>query len=189
MVDRDRVFAYRYDGYWNYARSLGAFHQAHMDMLGEGPALSPQAWGVRTRKQLRGLGDLPPARFEAGCVCRDSLVSPGARIAGAVSRSVVGPDVRIEAGASVRHSVVMQGSVIRAGARVDSAVIDKFVEVGRGASVGDGAVTTIGKRARIPPDARVAGGCLIYPDVRERDWPRNGLTGGETLTPGPGGAT
>ena len=84
--------------------------------------------------------------------------------------SVLSPGVRVDVGAVVRDSIVMFDSVIRSGAVVDRAILDKEVVVGQGAIVGDGpyddrpnkqepgrlntGITVVGKRAVVPRGAR-----------------------------------
>ncbi len=168
MVESDRVCAYIFDGYWNYARSLSAFHQANMDLLGEEPLIDLDAWSVRSRRQYRGLGDLPPTLFCGGCACSEAIVARGAIIAGSVTRSIIGPNVRIAIGAEVTESVLMDGVTLGPDACVYRAILDKEVEVAGGAHIGraepaNGNIAMIGKRARIPAGARVAPGAIVDP--------------------------
>ncbi len=196
MVKRDRVVAYPHPGYWNYARSVDAYHQAHMDLLGYNPPIDLGRWGVRSRKTLSGLGDLAPAVFGQEGLCRDSIVCPGAQIEGEVLRSVVGPGVIIEKGAKVSQSVLMQDTVVRAGAQVDRAVLDKQVVVGASAQVGTGktnganrsspegltgGVSVVGKKSIVPAGARVGRNCVIHPELTAAHWPTTDLASGESL--------
>ena len=59
-------------------------------------------------------------------------------INGTVVNCVLSPGVRVDVGAVVRDSIVMFDTVIRSGAVVDRAILDKEVVVGPGAIVGDG---------------------------------------------------
>ena len=80
--------------------------------------------------------------------------------------SVLSPGVRVDVGAVVRDSIVMFDPVIRSGAVVDRAILDKEVVVGQGAIVGDGpydgalnrqepgrlntGITVVGKQSIVP---------------------------------------
>ncbi len=150
LVERGRTVVHAMPGYW---RDLGQPHlylAAHRDVLLEDQGLfdDPQ-WPILTRQPQR-----VPARVLDGAEVRDSLVSPGARVAGTVVRSVLGPGVVVEAGASVRDSVLFADCVVGAGASVDWAVVDEGSVVAAGAVVGradaDGtgdpdAVTIVGR--------------------------------------------
>jgi glucose-1-phosphate adenylyltransferase len=100
--------------------------------------------------------------------------------------SVLSPGVRVDVGAVVRDSIVMFDSVIRSGAVVDRAILDKEVVVGPGAIVGDGpdfdtpnrqeptrlntGITVIGKRAMIPRGARIGRNVKVAGDVKSTDF-------------------
>jgi glucose-1-phosphate adenylyltransferase len=201
MIERDRVFGYRHTGYWNYTRTVDAYHQAHMDLLGEHPLIDMDDWATRSRRELKGLGDLPPARIESSANCRNAMVSPGSIVAGEVVNSVISPGVLVEAGARVVDSVVMHGTVIQPGAVVERAILDKNVVVGPGAQVGQGpstepnhevpealksGVSLVGKKAIVPSRVRIQRNCVVYPEVAENDWARPELLAGMCLHSGGG---
>jgi glucose-1-phosphate adenylyltransferase len=108
-----------------------------------------------------------------GAGIEDSLVANGCRVAGVVRRSVLFPGVRVEAGAEVVDSVVMADTLIKQGARVDRAILDKYVRVGEGAVVGYGdppiesdtawldGVALVGKDAVIPEGVKIGRASVI----------------------------
>ena len=118
-------------------------------------------WLIHTRSEERA-----PAQVGPTAQVHRSLISHGCVINGTVVNSVLSPGVRVDVGAVVRDSIVMFDSVIRSGAVVDRAILDKEVVVGPGAIVGDGpdfdtpnkqepgrlntGITVVGKRAIIP---------------------------------------
>ncbi len=99
---------------------------------------------------------------------------------------MLSPGVRVDPGAIVRDSVIMFDTVIRAGAVVDRAIIDKEVSVGPNAVVGTGTdfdtpnqdeperlntgITLVGKRAVIPASARIGRNVRIGENVRPSDF-------------------
>jgi glucose-1-phosphate adenylyltransferase len=154
LVDRGRTVVHRLPGYW---RDLGQPHlylAAHQDILLDDQGLfDDPAWPILTRQPQR-----VPARVLDGAEVTDSVLSPGARVAGTVRRSVLGPGVRIEEGAVVRNSVVFADTVVRSGATVDWAIVDQDCVIGGGAVVGredaDGTgssdqVTIVGRDSRV----------------------------------------
>ena len=196
MVASDKVYAHPLEGYWSYARTVDAYHEAHMDLLGDEPAISLGDWGVRSRAWMRGLGDQPPCRIEAGGTCKESVVSQGVTLAGRVERSVLSPGVVVEAGAIVKDSVLLHDVHVRAGAVLDKVVLDKGVVVGAGAKLGHGEVlgpnealpealasglSLVGKRARLPDGAVMGRNCVVEPKVKEESWPLGGLASGSCL--------
>lgn len=154
FVQRGRTHVHRLQGYW---RDLGQPHHylnAHLELLDEQTDLFDPAWPVRTQHPQR-----PPAYVVAGAEVVDSLLSPGARVAGRVVRSVVGPDTVVEAGAEVVESVLSEGVLLRGGARVVRAVVDARAEVGASGRVGghDTDVSDPDDVALVGRDARVEG--------------------------------
>ena len=124
----------RDSGYWRDVGTLDAYYEAHTDLVSVHPIfnLYNERWPIRT-----AMAPLPPAKFVEGGIAQDSVVGAGTIISGAiVRRSVISPNVRIEAGAEVSDSVVLPGTVVRRGAVVRGAILDKNVIIPEGALVG-----------------------------------------------------
>jgi glucose-1-phosphate adenylyltransferase len=109
---------------------------------------------------------------------------------------VLSPGVRVEAGALVRDSIIMNDTTIRAGAQVDRSIIDKLVEVGAGGCLGLGedntpnraepgnlntGITIVGKSARLPAGVQVGRNCRIDPNVTPADFGVLAVPSGETV--------
>ncbi len=125
LVDAGRAYSFPLEGYWRDVGTPESYWQAHQELLdGAGIDLDDLDWRIMTRA-----GHRPPALVEAGAAVEQSLVSPACRVAGRVVRSVLSPGVVVEAGAVVEESVVLHDAVIRAGARVERAIVDAGVEV------------------------------------------------------------
>jgi glucose-1-phosphate adenylyltransferase len=115
-----------------------------------------------------------------------------------VIRSVISPGVVIEEGAVVRDSVVHHGCVIRAGASIDRAILDKEVTVGRDAVIGTGeenvpnferpdivnaGITIVGKRVVVPRGLRVGRNVIIGPGVQDELLDTEYLDSGASVHP------
>jgi glucose-1-phosphate adenylyltransferase len=127
LVADGGVVEHRLEGYWRDVGTINAYHRAHMELLGDDPALrlDDPAWPLLTGSILGG-----PARVGAGAEVVNSLLSPGVVVAGAVEGSVLGRNVLVEAGALVRDSVVLDDAVVRAGTVVDGAIVEAGAHVG-----------------------------------------------------------
>jgi len=150
MIARgDGVFGYRFVGlgherkpYWRDIGTLDLYWQVHMDLLKEDPSvdLHDTQWPFRTYAQsappvkaicINAEGDMAHTRF-----C-DSLVCNGAIIRAArVVRSVIGRDVRIDAGSSIEDSVIMAGTHVGTGVTIRKAIIDKHNHIPDGFTIG-----------------------------------------------------
>jgi len=100
-------------------------------------------------------------------------------------------------GAVVRDSIVMFDSVIRSGAVVDRAILDKEVVVGQGAMVGEGpdfdtpnkaepgrlntGITVVGKQSVVPRGKRIGRNVKIGDLVRAADFGSGMVRSGGTV--------
>lgn len=168
FVQRKQTYSHPLPGYW---RDLGQPHlylAAHRDVLTDDQGLfDDHRWPIRTRQPQR-----VAARVLAGAEIEDSLLSPGVRVYGTVRRSVLGPGVIVEQGASVCDSVIYADVTVASGASIDWSIVDVRSSIGAGAQVGspdaDGVadssqVTLIGQDVAVSKDAVVALGARLEP--------------------------
>lgn len=120
-------------GYWRDVGTLDAYYDAHMDLISTEPVfnLYNRDWPIFTNQ-----AQLPPAKFVAGGIASESMVSAGGIIAGQVTGSVLAPGVVVEEGAVVQGAVLLPGVRVGRGAVVRQAILDKNVVVPSGATVG-----------------------------------------------------
>src|SRR6476659_9044808 len=178
-----RVFGYRYNGYWQDVGTIQSFWECNMALLEDDAELdlNDKDWVIHTRSEERA-----PAKVGPTAQVHRSLISHGCVINGTVVNSVLSPGVRVDVGAVVRDSIVMFDSVIRSGAVVDRAILDKEVVIGPGAMVGEGplpdkpnkaepgrlntGITVVGKRAVVPRGARIGRNVKVAADARTTDF-------------------
>ena len=110
---------------------------------------------------------------------------------------MLSPGVRVDVGAVVRDSIVMFDTVIRSGAVVDRAILDKEVVVGQGAILGDGpyddtpnrqepgrlntGITVVGKQSIVPRGTRIGRNVKIGEKVRTADYQARVVKSGGTV--------
>ena len=193
-----RVYGYRFDGYWQDVGTIQSYWEANMALLVDHPELDlyDRDWLIHTKSEERA-----PAKVGPTAQVHRSLISHGCVVDGTVVNSVLSPGVRIEVGAVVRDSIVMFDCVIRSGAVVDRAILDKEVTVGQGAIVGDGpdldtpnkqepgrlnsGITVVGKRSMIPRGARIGRNVRIGGDVRGSDFKSRIVRSGSSVDRAP----
>ncbi len=119
---RVNVQTYNFDGYVAPIFNKKEYFTSNMDFLD--PKVSAEVFPndrfIKTKAH-----DTPPAKFEIGSRVTNSRVSSGSRIYGAVSDSILGRGVVVEAGATVRNAIIMQGCIVKSGARVENAIVDR----------------------------------------------------------------
>lgn len=74
---------------------------------------------------LTHIRDTSPVRYGSGADVRNSIVTDGCNIEGAVKNSVLFRNVKISKGAMVQNSVIMEGVVIGEDAHIDSVIVDR----------------------------------------------------------------
>jgi glucose-1-phosphate adenylyltransferase len=132
LVETGTVRTVPVDGYWRDVGKPNTYLQGHRDLL----AGRVDVFERPGRPVIAHWPDRPAARVRPLARLTNSLLSPGCDIAGEVSGSVLGPGVVVEKGARVIDSVVFEDCVIRAGAVVQTTVLDERSELRRTARVG-----------------------------------------------------
>lgn len=134
LANKERMFAYPFEGYWKDVGTISSLWEANMDLLGEHPELNlnDESWRIYSRH-----GASAPQYIGDEAVVLNSSITAGCQIYGEVRNSVLGPGVYVGRGASVIDSVIMNDVTIEDGASVKYSILDENVKVGRDASVGE----------------------------------------------------
>ena len=117
----EKLYAYKFSGYWKDVGTISSLWEANMDLIGDDPVLSmsDSSFRIFSRNTAR-----PPQYLGPNSEIVNSLVSEGCRINGTVVNSILSGGVTIEAGAIVKDSVIMEDVSIGSGARVYTSIID-----------------------------------------------------------------
>ena len=161
----EKLWPYRFNGYWRDVGTITSLWDANMDMLSTTLInLYDPAWPISSRSPV-----CPPSYIGENARVIHSIVTEGCEIDGHVENSVLSPSVTVERGAKVVYSVVMPGAVIKAGATVEYAIIGENCVIEAGATVGtvpDGSenwgVATCGPNVTIAPGHHVPAAAMIY---------------------------
>ena len=165
----EKMFAYRFEGYWKDVGTISSLWEANMDLLGDKPAfdVSDPAWKIHSRNPLA-----PPEYYGDNAVVKNSMVALGCEICGYIENSVLSSNVVIEEGATVKDSIIMSGTVIRRGAVVNYSIIDEDVDVGENVTVGEAketakGIAVLGRNIKIGKNAKVLPGAMVDKDIQE----------------------
>ncbi|HNR66850.1 MAG TPA: sugar phosphate nucleotidyltransferase [bacterium] len=181
-LDSQRVFAFRFQGYWADVGTLHSYWQTSMDILDSRSGLHLQQWKVHTNMQERGMiGDRPPFRVGKTALIRNSLISNGCVVEGTVINSILSPGVHIKKQTCVHDSILMQDCLVEQGACLYSVIADKRSRIGAHAQIGVGdshipnrqfpdhlfsGLTVIGKEAVLPDNIVVGKNSIVEPQVK-----------------------
>ena len=165
----ERMFAYRFEGYWKDVGTISSLWEANMDLLGEHPSfdVADSAWKIHSRNPLA-----PPEYLGETAVVTNSMVALGCEIHGTVENSVLSSNVVIDEGATVKDSVIMSGTIIKKGAEVNYSIIDEGVVVNEGTQIGEDKATAkgisvLGRGITVGNNAKVAAGAIIDKNIME----------------------
>ncbi len=162
MLDAgEMLFAYRFKGYWKDVGTIQSLWDANMELLGHDELdLHDPTWRVFSKNPNQ-----PPHYVGDDAVIKTSLVSEGCQIFGTVEHCVLFPEVRIEKGAYVRDSIIMQNTVVGENSEIARAIIDENVLIGSGCRIGgDGPITVIGQGVKVKNNTVIKEGESVEPD-------------------------
>jgi len=193
LVGNCRLFAYNFEGYWRDVGTIRSYWEANMKLLEVPPSITFSSdWPIRTKEDE----PKPPAIVSQRGEVINSMISHGCVIEGRVENSVLSPGVRVAPHAVVKHSIIMNDTVIGRESVVDYSILDKEVVVEPNCYIGFGddfqpnreqpkalnsGITVVGKGARIPEGMTIGRNCAIACNVMEKDFRGSLVPSGETV--------
>ncbi len=164
----EKMFSYRFEGYWKDVGTIPALWESNMDLLGVDPAfdVSDPTWKIHSRNPLA-----PPEYISDTGEVDNCMIALGCEIGGKVKNSILSSNVIVEKGAVVEDSVIMSGTVIKSGAQVYYSVIDENVTVGNNVFVGEErkqaqGITVLGRNITVADGVHVDSGKIIDKDYK-----------------------
>ncbi len=129
----ERMYAYRFEGYWKDVGTIDSLWEANMDLLNPKVPLdlSDDTWRIYSRTP-----GLPPHSISSTAKVQNSMITEGGDIRGNVDFSVLFAGVTIEDGAQIRDSIIMPGVTVKKGAVVQYAIVAENAVVEENATVG-----------------------------------------------------
>ena len=121
LNDGLKLQAYRFKGYWRDVGTLSSLHEANLDVALNRSDLNLYG-DSSTRIYTEDTYSLPQYLGREGSIV-SSIANQGAIILGHVKSSVISNEVLIEEDAIVDKCVVMEGSVIKRGAKLYNAIL------------------------------------------------------------------
>lgn len=160
LAGGEKLWPYRFGGYWRDVGTIQSLWEANMDILDhELFDLYESNWPIRSRSPIK-----PPQYIgDDARICR-SVITEGCNVQGSITSSVLSNSVTVCEGARVSHSVLMPGCMVGKNAVVEYAIIGENSHIGEGAKVGtsatEGAPVLI---ATCGPDSVIATGYAVEP--------------------------
>ncbi|NLJ30216.1 MAG: glucose-1-phosphate adenylyltransferase [Clostridiales bacterium] len=129
----ERMFAYRFEGYWKDVGTVDSLWESNMDLLNPNIQLdlNEESWKIYSRNPV-----MPPHYISSGAKVQNSLVAEGCNVYGEIDFAVLFAGVYIAPGAVVKDSIIMPNTRIEENAIVQYAIVSENAVIGKGATVG-----------------------------------------------------
>ncbi|MFT4414254.1 glucose-1-phosphate adenylyltransferase subunit GlgD [Fredinandcohnia humi] len=125
-VHRLKVNSYCFTGYMPWIHSISSYYKSNMDFLN--PELTQQfffdSWDIYTKIKHE-----PPVKYSVSSKVSNSLIANGCDIEGTVENSIVFRGVKVNKGAIVKNSIIMQKGIIAEGSYLENVITDKQVTI------------------------------------------------------------
>lgn len=169
----ERLFAYRFDGYWKDVGTIDSLWEANLDLLNPvaNIDLSDSSWKIYSNNPVT-----PPQYISAKAAVQNSLVTGGSHVEGEIDYSILFSNVTVDEGAEVKYSIVMPGAKIEKGAKVQYAMVAENAVIKSGAVVGEDpqecanleewGVAVIGPNLTVGENAKVKAKTMVCEDVK-----------------------
>ena len=120
---------YDYDNFVAIIDSVNSYYQNSLALL------NPTVWKQVFRREqpiFTKVKDEPPTKYSKEAFVKNSMIANGAIIEGHVENSIIFRGVKVEKGAVIKNSIVMQKSIVEANAVLECVILDKDVKVEQG---------------------------------------------------------
>ena len=131
LTEGQKMVAYRFDGYWKDVGTEESLWQANMDLLDD-LHLGFEDWHILSKSAGR-----PPHYIAPTGSIKNTLITEGCEIYGAVESSILSGGVIVEEGAVVKNSVLMENTRICKNATVTYSILDEDTVIPEGTSAGE----------------------------------------------------
>lgn len=128
-IDQERAAGYEYTGYLKNINNIQSYYEANMEMLEE---INYNALFNRTHPVVTKSKNGSPTFYSKTANVRNVQLASDCIIEGNVEDSLIFRKVKILQQATVKKSIIMQGSKIDKGAYLEYVILDKDVYIGPG---------------------------------------------------------
>ena len=116
-----RIFAYRISEYWNSVSSVESYYETNMDFL----KADVRKYFFKTYPDVYSkVLDLPPAKYNPGADVRNSLVSSGCIINGAVENSILFKKVFVGNNCVIKNSIILNEVYIGDNTYIENCIVE-----------------------------------------------------------------
>lgn len=116
-----RIYAYEMDSYWSNIATVESYYQTNMDFLNK----DIRDYFFKEYPDVYSkIDDMPPAKFNQGAVAKNSLVSSGCIINGAVENSILFKKVYVGNNVTIKNSIILNDVHIGDNTYIENCIIE-----------------------------------------------------------------
>lgn len=153
--EKERVFAYDFEGYWRDVGTIDSYWEANLDLLRDDSKLNlyEDQWRIYSKSTAN-----PPQYIGEGARIANSIISDGCVVLGEVCNSILFSNVYVGKNTKIMNSVIMANTKIEENVIVDKAVIGGNTTVRRNNVIGNSVdIALIGEGREVKSNAKVQG--------------------------------
>lgn len=135
IADKEKLVAYRFDGYWKDVGTISSYWEANMDLLSldNEVKLFDTSWKLYTDAEVR-----PSQYIGENTKIENSIITEGCIVEGEVINSILFPGCVVSKNSRVVNSIVMECTVIEENVIVNKGIILEGVIVKTSNIIGNG---------------------------------------------------
>ena len=163
LANNERLYAYKFDGYWRDVGTIESLWEANMELIKGNSSLDIESESFRifTRNYSN-----PPHYITKGAKVTNCIIGDGSVIEGEVINSVIHAGVNIGKGSRIENSIIMANTKVGEGCIIEKAILDEECIISDGAKIGgQEKITVLGANVTVKENASVAEGDIINPEL------------------------
>lgn len=116
-----KIYGYKLNSYWSNIATVESYYKTNMDFLKK----DVRDYFFREYPDIYSkIDDLPPAKYNVGSSVRNSIVSSGCIVNGAVENSVIFKKVYIGNNCTIKNSVILNNVYIGDNTRIENCIVE-----------------------------------------------------------------
>ncbi len=119
--NQKRIFAYHMDNYWSNISSAESYYRTNLDFLKREVR---EYFFTGDKPVLTKVSDFPPAKYNAGCSVKNSLVASGCIINGTVEGSLLFRKAFVGNNSVIRNSVILNDVYIGDNVTIENCIVE-----------------------------------------------------------------
>ena len=116
-----RIYGYKINTYWSNIATVDSYYRTNMDFLK--PEVRDYFFGQYPGIYSK-IDDLPPAKYNPGCVVKNSLVSSGCIINGQVENSVLFKKVYVGNNCVIKNSIILNDVYLGDNTHIENCIVE-----------------------------------------------------------------